>query len=234
VTYAGHRAQHSSADGTVEHLTAHLSVDGAELVLPGAGNGPVDAFVTALRNGLGLPIHVINYHEHAIGAGEDAMAVAYVQLRVGTDRTVYGVGRDANIVTATLRALVARSTAASRAARWQCPRARRRRWHSLLPSPQPFSRPRGAGLERRNRLHRPLRRGGQGRYGLRGHDHLASDESSLSRGRERVGGGGPHHPRIRGWPRDWLILSYALTQSIGRGAVLARSILSRSLKRRSR
>ncbi len=71
----------------------------------GAGNGPVDAFVAALRTGLGLPIHVLNYHEHAIGAGEDAMAVAYVQLRVGTDRTVYGVGRDANIVTATLRAL---------------------------------------------------------------------------------------------------------------------------------
>jgi 2-isopropylmalate synthase len=106
VTYTGHRAQHNVGDGTVEHLTAHLCVDGAELVLPGAGNGPVDAFVAALRNGLGLPIHVINYHEHAIGAGEDAMAVAYVQLRVGTDRTVYGVGRDPNIVTATLRALV--------------------------------------------------------------------------------------------------------------------------------
>ena len=106
VTYTGHRAQHNVGDGTVEHLTAHLSVDGAELILPGAGNGPVDAFVAALRNGLGLPIHVINYHEHAIGAGEDAMAVAYVQLRVGTDRTVYGVGRDPNIVTATLRALV--------------------------------------------------------------------------------------------------------------------------------
>jgi len=106
VTYAGHRAQHNVADGTVEHLTAHLVVHGAELVLPGAGNGPVDAFVAALRNGLGLPIHVINYHEHAIGAGEDATAVAYVQLRIGTDRTVYGVGRDANIVTATLRALV--------------------------------------------------------------------------------------------------------------------------------
>ncbi|MEO8754595.1 MAG: 2-isopropylmalate synthase [Casimicrobiaceae bacterium] len=106
VTFGGHRAQHNGADGTVEHLTAHLAVDGAELVLHGAGNGPVDAFVTALRNGMGLPIHVLNYHEHAIGAGEDAMAVSYVQLRVGTDRTVYGVGRDANIVTATLRALV--------------------------------------------------------------------------------------------------------------------------------
>ena len=104
VGYAGHRAQHS-ADGSVEHLAAHLVVDGTETVLHGAGNGPVDAFVAALRTGLGLPIHVATYHEHAIGAGEDATAVAYVQLRVGTDRTVYGVGRDANIVTAALRAL---------------------------------------------------------------------------------------------------------------------------------
>ena len=47
----------------------------------------------------------MNYHEHAIGAGEDATAVAYVQLRVGERPHVYGVGRDANIVTATLRAL---------------------------------------------------------------------------------------------------------------------------------
>ncbi len=105
VAFVGHRAQHNGADGTVEHLTAHLRVDGVETVLHGAGNGPVDAFVAAVRAGLNLPIHVLNYHEHAIGAGEDAMAVSYVQLRVGADRTVYGVGRDANIVTATLRAL---------------------------------------------------------------------------------------------------------------------------------
>ncbi|MFO1312152.1 MAG: 2-isopropylmalate synthase [Burkholderiales bacterium] len=105
VAFVGHRAQHNGADGTVEHLSAHLRINGVETVLHGAGNGPVDAFVAAVRAGLGLPIHVLNYHEHAIGAGEDAMAVSYVQLRVGTDRTVYGVGRDANIVTATLRAL---------------------------------------------------------------------------------------------------------------------------------
>ncbi len=114
LTFVGHRAQHSGTDGTVEHLTAHLKIDGVETVLHGAGNGPVDAFVAAVRSGLGLPIHVMNYHEHAIGAGEDAMAVAYVQLRVGPERTVYGVGRDANIVTATLRALV---SAINRAAR---------------------------------------------------------------------------------------------------------------------
>src|SRR5450755_4897831 len=72
----------------------------------GAGNGPVDAFIHALRAGTGLDVHVLNYHEHATGSGEDATAVAYVQLRVGADRTVYGVGLDPNIVTATLRAVV--------------------------------------------------------------------------------------------------------------------------------
>ena len=41
-----------------------------------------------------------------VGAGEDATAVSYVQLRVGSDRTVYGVGRDANIVTASLKAVI--------------------------------------------------------------------------------------------------------------------------------
>jgi 2-isopropylmalate synthase len=106
ISFVGHRAQHNGADGTVEHLAAHLQVHGVETVLHGAGNGPVDAFVAAIRSGLGLPIHVMNYHEHAIGAGEDATAVAYIQLRVGSERTIYGVGRDANIVTATLRALV--------------------------------------------------------------------------------------------------------------------------------
>ena len=60
----------------------------------------------ALRDRLGLDIHVQNYHEHATGGGEDATAVAYVQLRIGQETTVYGVGLDANIVTATLKAVV--------------------------------------------------------------------------------------------------------------------------------
>jgi len=106
VTYRNHRAQHAATDGRVEHLTARLAIDGREVELDGAGNGPVDAFVHALREGLGFDLHVQNYHEHATGGGEDATAVAYVQIRVGTDRTVYGVGLDPNIVTATLKAVV--------------------------------------------------------------------------------------------------------------------------------
>jgi 2-isopropylmalate synthase len=105
VAYVDHRTQHG-ASGAVEHLTARLMFNGVETTLAGSGNGPVDAFVRALRDVAGLDIHVQNYHEHGVGSGEDATAVAYVQLRVGTDRTVYGVGLDPNIVTATLRAVV--------------------------------------------------------------------------------------------------------------------------------
>jgi 2-isopropylmalate synthase len=106
IAYIDHRASHAGAHGTVEQLTARLSVDGVETLLAGAGNGPVDAFVHALREGLRADIHVLSYHEHATGTGEDATAVAYVQLRAGT-RSAYGVGLDPNIVTATLKAVVA-------------------------------------------------------------------------------------------------------------------------------
>jgi 2-isopropylmalate synthase len=105
VRYVDHRAQHA-AHGAVEQLTARLTLDGVETIFSGTGNGPVDAFVHALREGAGLDVHVLNYHEHAVGAGEDATAVAYVQLRVGGSQTVYGVGLDPNIVTATLRAVL--------------------------------------------------------------------------------------------------------------------------------
>jgi len=106
IAYVDHRASHASAEGAGEHLTARLSIDGVETLLSGTGNGPVDAFVHALREGVGADVHVLAYHEHATGTGEDATAVAYVQLRAGT-RTVYGVGLDPNIVSATLKAVIA-------------------------------------------------------------------------------------------------------------------------------
>jgi isopropylmalate/homocitrate/citramalate synthase len=71
----------------------------------GGGNGPIDAFVQALRSDLGLDVAVRDYHEHAVGSGADATAVAYVE--VVTEGCVrYGVGRDRSIVTASLRAVL--------------------------------------------------------------------------------------------------------------------------------
>ena len=106
LAYIDHRASHGGSAGALEQLTARLALDGVETLMTGSGNGPVDAFVHALRDGAGADVHVLAYHEHAIGTGEDATAVAYVQLRAGT-KAVYGVGLDPNIVTATLKAVVA-------------------------------------------------------------------------------------------------------------------------------
>ena len=121
IAYKDHSAQHSAADGAVERLTARLLIGGVVRECSGAGNGPVDAFIHALRSGVGLDVHVLNYHEHATGSGEDATAVSYVQLRVGTDRTVYGVGLDPNIVTATLRAVVSAVNRAVRSGMLELP-----------------------------------------------------------------------------------------------------------------
>lgn len=104
--YIDHTARHATGAGTVEHLSARLRAGGVERTFTGSGNGPVDAFVHALREGAGVDIHVLNYHEHGVGSGESATAAAYVQLRVGQNQAVYGVGFDPNIVTATLRAVV--------------------------------------------------------------------------------------------------------------------------------
>ena len=79
---------------------------GRSEVLEGQGNGPVDAFVAALAARTGVALRVLDYHEHAIGSGAQARAAAYLELRVGDARTLYGVGIDANIVTASMKAVL--------------------------------------------------------------------------------------------------------------------------------
>ncbi len=72
----------------------------------GTGNGPVAAFVDALRTGIGTEIEVVDYHEHSLGAGADATAVAYVETKDGEGTVRWGVGTDPNIITASLRAVL--------------------------------------------------------------------------------------------------------------------------------
>ncbi|MGV8997499.1 MAG: 2-isopropylmalate synthase [Parvibaculaceae bacterium] len=84
---------------------------GKEEELTGLGNGPIDAFVKALN----VPVQVRHYDEHSLGTGADARAVAFVEVSE-TDHAgdVYGVGIDANIITASFKAVI---SAANRAAR---------------------------------------------------------------------------------------------------------------------
>jgi 2-isopropylmalate synthase len=86
-------------------LTAGVRLGAHEITVRGQGNGPIDAFVVGLAQATGEQIRVLDYHEHAIGAGADARAIAYLELRVG-ERTLFGVGTDANIVSASLKAIV--------------------------------------------------------------------------------------------------------------------------------
>jgi len=93
-------------DGGRLQLQAGVRVDASVLSLQGEGNGPVDAFVAGLAQAIGVPVRVLDYHEHAIGSGAQARAAAYLELRVGEDRTLFGVGIDANIVTASMKAVL--------------------------------------------------------------------------------------------------------------------------------
>lgn len=93
------------AGNTRVSLKADVQLGGRTVSLQGEGTGPVDAFVAGL-NATGLAqVRVMDYREHAIGSGANAQAVAYLELRVG-DRTLYGVGMDADILTASLKGIL--------------------------------------------------------------------------------------------------------------------------------
>ncbi len=86
-------------------IEATIGDAGGVRTLWGTGNGPIDAFVEALSRDLGVAIGVGDYHEHAVGSGANAAAIAYVDV-VTAGVSHYGVGRDASIVSASLRAVV--------------------------------------------------------------------------------------------------------------------------------
>ena len=95
-----------SSDSRLSAVTAQLSVDGKDIEVIGTGSGPIEAFVKALNDALGTDLDVVDYAEHALGAGKDATAVSYVETRSGNGEVRWGVGTDPNIMTASLRAVV--------------------------------------------------------------------------------------------------------------------------------
>jgi 2-isopropylmalate synthase len=113
-------------------IAATVEVDGPGGVttrqIEGVGNGPIAAFVDALQRECGVALTVLDYHEDAVSAGADAQAAAYVQIR-GTSAnggangdanggagTLYGVGMDSDIVTASLKAVASAATRATQRA----------------------------------------------------------------------------------------------------------------------
>jgi 2-isopropylmalate synthase len=92
-------------DANGRTINATIIVRGNERIIEGHGSGPLDAFVDALRRGGIAEIAVLAYHEHALGAGSDAQAAAYLEAGLPDGRMIFGVGIDRDIVRASLRAV---------------------------------------------------------------------------------------------------------------------------------
>jgi len=112
---ASQRVQAAERDDV--EVEAVLARGGERVVLHGVGGGPIDAFVAAVRAALRVELHVVDYAEHALGEGEDALAVAYVEMRAPDSSTHWGVGRDRSIVAASFEAVVGALNRFERAAR---------------------------------------------------------------------------------------------------------------------
>ena len=100
-----------SGENGTDRITATMLDRGVEVTVDGMGNGPIAAFIDALST-LDIDVRVLDYHEHALSAGGDAKAAAYVECAVG-DRVLWGVGPHSSIVKACSRRSSPQSTGRS-------------------------------------------------------------------------------------------------------------------------
>jgi 2-isopropylmalate synthase len=116
ITYLGPKAglelietdtsDHAGTGSAGTRLQAVIRTRGAQRTIVGTGNGPIAALTDALGRECGIRLQVVDYVEHAVGAGSDAMAVAYIEAAGEKGLAIWGVGLHSNILTASLRAVV--------------------------------------------------------------------------------------------------------------------------------
>ena len=87
-------------------FVGELRLDGRAITIRGRGNGLISSLLAALESDCGVKLDVSDFQEHAIGTGGDAVAAAYVQCRTADGRTIFGVGMDADVATASVRAVL--------------------------------------------------------------------------------------------------------------------------------
>ena len=85
-------------------LTVTLRAGGERRLLTASGNGPLDAFVTALEQ-TGVEVRILDYVEHALSQGRDALAASYVECEIA-GQVLWGVGIDPSITTSSFKAVI--------------------------------------------------------------------------------------------------------------------------------
>jgi 2-isopropylmalate synthase len=97
---------HESGAAGDRIFTGKIGYEGGERSISGRGNGLLSSVLAALRDELGVTLEIADYSEHAIGAGSDVNAAAYVECRTPDGRTVFGVGTDSDVATASVKAVL--------------------------------------------------------------------------------------------------------------------------------
>jgi len=95
-------------------FVGHITIDGKPTSISGRGNGLISGVIAALAEATGPALDVADYSEHAIGKGSAAQAAAYIECKLADGRTVFGVGIDTDIATASVRAVLGAANRASR------------------------------------------------------------------------------------------------------------------------
>lgn len=100
-----------ASDGT-RIFAGTIAVNGIEQSVSGRGNGLISSVMTTLRDAFGVELEVVDYTEHALGAGTDARAAAYLECRTPEGHTLWGCGIDEDIATASVRAVLSAANSA--------------------------------------------------------------------------------------------------------------------------
>ncbi|MEY3657391.1 MAG: 2-isopropylmalate synthase [Pseudomonadota bacterium] len=88
-----------------------ITVAGQEQSVSGRGNGLLSSVVSTLQDSFGLKLDIVDYSEHAMGQGSTVRAAAYVECVTDTGKTVWGVGIDEDVATASVRAVLSAANA---------------------------------------------------------------------------------------------------------------------------
>ena len=95
----------NTSDGENDSIKVEAKLNQKKLEFSGSGNGPIDAMIQGINKKMDLNLSVTDYHQHSLGTGSDAKAVAYIEVSDG-NKTRWGVGIDENTIRASLRAIM--------------------------------------------------------------------------------------------------------------------------------
>lgn len=104
--YHYQNAQVTDQPDEIVHIEMRLADRKQTVELSATGNGPIDAAARALGDYIGKKIDVVDYHEHSLGSGSDVAAVSYLEMKIGEEAPLFGVGQDKNISRAAVKALL--------------------------------------------------------------------------------------------------------------------------------